>query len=175
MQLLLTAPVIKRLESELRRARRREIGGLLLGEHLGGELFSVVDISVQRSGGTHSGFTRNPEEHEIQLEKFFTETGNDYARFNYLGEWHSHPSFEPIPSVTDLRTMQSIVEDPDVGVSFLVLMLCRLASSRPCVIEVTATAFRAGSSHLAVPVSLEPERQKPKVTLAERFRRFLDS
>lgn len=33
MRLLLTTPVIKRLQSELRRARRREIGGLLLGEH----------------------------------------------------------------------------------------------------------------------------------------------
>jgi hypothetical protein len=97
MQLLLPAPVIKRLQTELRRARRREIGGLLLGEHLGGELFSVVDFSVQRSGGTHSDFMRNPEDHKAQLEKFFAETGNDYARYNYLGEWREFPGSDGVP------------------------------------------------------------------------------
>jgi integrative and conjugative element protein (TIGR02256 family) len=169
MHLLLTVPVVKRLQSELRRARRREIGGLLLGEHLGEELFSVVDISVQRSGGTHSGFIRNPGDHKAQLEKFFAQTGNDYARFNYLGEWHSHPSFEPIPSDTDLRTMQSIIEDPDVGVNFLVLLVCRRAADG--MIEATAMAFRAAAEPLGVPVALEGQAQEP--TLTQRFRRFL--
>jgi integrative and conjugative element protein (TIGR02256 family) len=173
MQLLLPAPVIKRLQTELRRARRREIGGLLLGEHLGGELFSVADFSVQRSGGTHSDFTRNPEEHKAQLERFFAETGNDYTRFNYLGEWHSHPSFEPVPSVTDIQTMQSIVEDPAVGVNFLVLIVCRLGGGRRNIIEVSATAFRAGTSPLAVPVSFEPQVDGRKVTLVERIRKFI--
>lgn len=173
MQLLLTAPVIKRLQTELRQARRREIGGLLLGEHLGGELFSVADFSVQRSGGTHSDFTRNPEEHKAQLDRFFAETGNDFARFNYLGEWHSHPSFEPIPSGTDIQTMQSIVEDPAVGVNFLVLLVCRLGGGRRRIIELSATAFRAGTSPVAVPVSIDPEAQSQKVTLVERIRRFI--
>jgi integrative and conjugative element protein (TIGR02256 family) len=93
-----------------------------MGEHIGDELFRVVEISVQRSGGTAACFIRHPNEHKAQLERFFAQTGNDYARFNYLGEWHSHPSFEPAPSETDVCTMQSIVEDPEVGVNFLVLL-----------------------------------------------------
>jgi integrative and conjugative element protein (TIGR02256 family) len=169
MQLLLTVPVVQRLRSELRRAGHREIGGLLLGEDLGDELFSVVDISVQRSGGTHSCFIRNPSDHKAQLEKFFAQTGNNYARFNYLGEWHSHPSFEPIPSGTDLRTMQSIIEDPDVGVNFLVLLVCKRTADGA--IEAAAVAFRAATEPLEVPVALEAQAQKP--TLTQRFRRFL--
>jgi [CysO sulfur-carrier protein]-S-L-cysteine hydrolase len=171
MKLLLTVPVVKRLQRELRRARRREIGGLLLGEHLGDELFGVVDISVQRSGGTHSGFMRNPGAHKAQLEKFFAQTGNDYARFNYLGEWHSHPSFEPIPSETDLRTMQSIIEDPDVGVNFLVLLVCKRAADG--VIEASAVAFRAATEPLRIPVIIEVQMPTQEPTLTQRFWRLL--
>ena len=51
--------------------------------------------------------------------------GNDFGRFNYLGEWHSHPSFPVSPSTTDIRTMQAMVED--VGnIDFSVLMIVRL-------------------------------------------------
>jgi integrative and conjugative element protein (TIGR02256 family) len=153
MQLVLTTPVVKRLQRELRRARRREIGGLLLGEHLGGELFSVVDISVQRMGGTDSCFTRAPGAHQDQLEKFFTDTGRDYARFNYLGEWHSHPGFEPIPSETDFHTMQSLVEDPEVGVNFAVLLITKLGKRKH--LEATVTAFRANATPISVPLLVE--------------------
>ncbi|PLU36466.1 hypothetical protein BMJ26_18490, partial [Sinorhizobium medicae] len=42
-----------------------------------------------------------------------------------LGEWHSHPSFPVDPSITDIRTMQAMVED--VGnIDFSVLMIVRL-------------------------------------------------
>ena len=173
MQLLVARPVIERLERELRRAGRKEIGGLLMGEHVQDELFRLVELSVQRSGGTDACFIRRPGDHKAQLEKFFAETGNDFTRFNYMGEWHSHPSFEPRPSDTDIRTMQSIVEDPDAGVNFLVLMVCRRASGRGRVLELTATAFRAGTSPVAVPVSVEAGPLDQKVTLIERARRFL--
>jgi integrative and conjugative element protein (TIGR02256 family) len=173
MQLLVARPLIERLEREMRRAGRKEIGGLLMGEHVRDELFRLVEISVQRSGGTDACFIRRPGDHKTQLEKFFAETGNDFTRFNYMGEWHSQPSFEPLPSDTDIRTMQSIVEDQDAGVNFLVLMVCRMASGRRRVLELTATAFRAGAPPLAVPISVEPEPQGPKVALLERFRKFM--
>jgi len=69
----------------------------------------------------------------------FERTGADYKRFNYLGEWHSHPSFLPVPSETDLETMQSIVEDPQVGANFLVLMIVKLQGRRE--MQVSTTAF----------------------------------
>jgi hypothetical protein len=119
-----------------------------MGEHLRDELFQLVEISVQRSGGTDACFIRDPRDHKAELEKFFAQTGNDYSRFNYLGEWHSHPSFEPIPSGTDITTMQSIVEDPEVGVNFAVLLIAKLGKRKH--LEATGTAFRIN----AVPISV---------------------
>jgi len=170
MHVLVPPPVAKRLERELVRAGRKEIGGLLMGEHVRGELFRLVDISVQRGGGTDACFVRQPDNHKAQLNGFFARTGRDYSRFNYIGEWHSHPGFEALPSGADLSTMQSIVEDPEVGVNFLVLLVCRMASHRGRMLELTATAFRPGALPIAVPVSAEPQSE---CNLDERIRRFL--
>jgi integrative and conjugative element protein (TIGR02256 family) len=130
MQLLLTPKILKRLRRELRRAGEQEIGGLLMGEHVRDEIFRVTEISVQRAGGSEACFIRDPANHKTQLEKFFADTGADYSRFNYLGEWHSHPTVEAVPSSTDVRTMQSLVSDPAVGVNFLVLLVARLSIER---------------------------------------------
>jgi [CysO sulfur-carrier protein]-S-L-cysteine hydrolase len=156
MKILLAAQIVRRLHRELRRAGTKEIGGLLMGEDLGDGAFRVVDISVQRSGGTHACFIRNPQDHKVYLEAFFTRTGRDYTRFNYLGEWHSHPSFEASPSGTDITTMQSIVSDPDVGVNFLTLLIAKRSGKQ---IEATATVFMVAAAHYSVPVLAEPDEK----------------
>lgn len=60
------------------------------------------------------------------LRRFFRRHACDYTRFNYLGEWHSHPLFYPIPSATDHASMRALVTDPAMGANFLVLMIVKL-------------------------------------------------
>ena len=64
MQLLLPSQLIQRLLSELKRAGNRKIGGLLMGEHVRDEVFRIVNISVQRSGGDRACFIRHPKDHQ---------------------------------------------------------------------------------------------------------------
>ncbi len=114
MKLLLPTSIIDRFRSELRRGNWGEIGGVLVGEHIADETFRIVDVSVQRSGGTAAHFVRDPEKAKAFLSEWFKRTDNNFARFNYIGEWHSHPSFHPLPSMEDHQTMWDIVTDPDV-------------------------------------------------------------
>lgn len=153
VQLLLPAPILQRLQRELRKARRREIGGLLMGEHVQEDVFRLVDLTVQRSGGTAACFIRHPHEHQAELDAFFERTGADYKRFNYLGEWHSHPSFPPIPSQTDVNTMQSIVTDASVGVNFLILLIVKRDTRQT--MQMSATVFRPQARPLEVYVASE--------------------
>lgn len=118
--------VSRRLAEALRKAGSREIGGILMGEHVSENTFVVRDISIQRQGDTFASFVRAARQVLGALRRFFAKTGYDYTRCNYLGEWHSHPSFSPMPSTTDCETMWSIVEDPGVGANFAVLMIVRL-------------------------------------------------
>jgi len=153
--------VIARLRSELRTAGRREIGGVLMGEHVEGGTFRIVEISVQRSGGTVAHFERDPEHHRVALAEFFARTRNEFTRFNYLGEWHSHPSFPAVPSLNDIHTMQRLVEDADVGVNFAVLFIARLRLWGR--LETSANAFRPHAEHEPVELILDRDRlQKPR-------------
>jgi integrative and conjugative element protein (TIGR02256 family) len=152
MKLLLPLKVIKRIKRELR-GRNREIGGVLVGEHVSNDLFRVVDISVQLSGGTAAHFVRDPEHHRAFLADFFAQTGRDYQRFNYLGEWHSHPRFAPLPSGEDFITMLNLVADPEVGANFAVLIIARL--HRWSRLEISATLFRAGLLPENIAVEIE--------------------
>jgi len=152
MKLLLPLKIARRLRRKLR-GRLREMGGILVGEHVADETFRVVDISFQKRGGTVTHFVRDPAHHKAFLRAFFSRTGNAYTRFNYLGEWHSHPAFVPLPSDVDFRTMYELVEDPAVGVNFAVLIIARLKGWNA--MELSATLFRAGVVPEPVAVEIE--------------------
>jgi hypothetical protein len=95
-------------------------------EHIGAGVFRVADVTVQMQGGTFATFVRRVEGFIRRLRAFFKATGEDYVRFNYIGEWHSHHSFGLAPSCTDHETMVSIVADRSVGARFVVLLIIRL-------------------------------------------------
>lgn len=98
-----------------------------MGEHAGTNIFVVRELTVHRRG-TFASFVRRIEDAIGRLHAFFRETNHDYARFNYIGEWHSHPSFAPYPSQTDDLSMLQIVQDETVGANFVVLLIVKLGS-----------------------------------------------
>lgn len=159
---------IERLAPELAKAGRREIGGVLVGEHLAEVSFRVADFSIQRSGGSVSCFVRQPAKHRRFLERFFQRTGRDFERFNYLGEWHSHPCFEAVPSSTDLSQMQAIVEDETNAAHFALLLIVRMGSTHH--VEINALAFTP--FHAPTPVRIEiAERPVDDPAVAGNVRR----
>ena len=144
MSVSLAPNIESRLRRALRQAGRREIGGMLFAEQLAPARFRLMDFSVDSSCGAHAHFRREPTPHTAALNEFFDRTGRDFSRFNYLGEWHSHPSFSASPSLHDMETMQSLVENPDGGISFALLLIVRLRFW--LWIDHSLTAFARGYS-----------------------------
>lgn len=125
ISIVLNSWCVRKLRRELRSAGQKEIGGVLAAEQIGDGQFLVIDLSVQRNG-THSHFERDPVQHREFIRRFHEQTGQNPERFNYLGEWHSHPTYPAIPSDVDCRQMQRLVEDIEQRSSFLVLMVIKL-------------------------------------------------
>lgn len=142
MKILLSRAIEGRLISALREADGREIGGILMGEYVRNGVYRIHDLTVQRQRGTISSFVRLVHYALTSLGRFFFETRYNFRRFNYLGEWHSHPSVALHPSHIDSETMWTIVDDPQVGAKFAILMIVRLSSS-DC-LEGTVTAYLTG-------------------------------
>lgn len=124
MRIEFPKPLRKRLRRELGRARRVEIGGVLMAEQLAPGEFRLVDFTVDKQKGGAAHFVRAVEEHQRALAEFFERTGHDYARFNYIGEWHSHPNHSPVPSREDVASMESLVHG-ERDIPFALLMIVR--------------------------------------------------
>jgi integrative and conjugative element protein (TIGR02256 family) len=129
------------MQKELRTAGDREIGGILMAEQLDAGSFRIVDFSVDRETGSAAHFVRSPEHHRSALQNFFERTGNDYARFNYLGEWHSHPNYPAVPSRADIQAMNDLIHG-ERDIPFAVLLIVRATWWRK--ISCSATLFQQG-------------------------------
>jgi proteasome lid subunit RPN8/RPN11 len=126
LTLVLPADIARKLQDALARSEKREIGGVMMAEHVAVNTFVVRDLTIHRRG-TFASFIRRIEEALATLTRFFESTRRNYERFNYIGEWHSHPSFEPSPSDRDHRSMMEIILDRSVGANFIVLMIVKLS------------------------------------------------
>lgn len=132
------------LMSALKRAGVRECGGVLLGEHVDENHFAVRGLTVHRAG-TVAAFVRRLGGVVKAIKAYCLANENNFARFNYLGEWHSHPLFSVQPSAQDHATMRSMAADRSIGANFIVLLVFRL---RRGVLEGSAhTYLPDGSVH----------------------------
>lgn len=148
MKLRIGPELYRKLARALRDASANETGGVLMGEQLAPGDFRLLDVTVAKRTGGPAHFERSAQEHGKELEGFFGDTGRDFGRFNYLGEWHSHPSDLPLPSGKDILSMRELL-DEDPHIPFAVLLICRAIDDR---VALSATLFQPGLPHEEVDI-----------------------
>lgn len=151
MKLAMPRAFRTRLHEVVAKAGRREVGGVLMAEQIEPGSFRLVDFSVDSRAGGAAHFVRSMEDHQEALGAFFERTGADYGRFNYLGEWHSHPNHVPLPSGEDTASMRDLVGG-ERDIPFAVLLIVRATKGS---LMCTATLFEHDGN--ATEVSLQPE------------------
>lgn len=127
MRLRLPPDQVAALRVALARAGTSEIGGQIFGEQLAPSDFVASEMTFQKKKGSFARFVVDLVQAAKDALRFFERTSHRYSRFNYIGEWHSHPSFAVRPSEVDLASMRRLVEDPGFSGSFAILLIVRLA------------------------------------------------
>lgn len=125
LRITVPADVQATLRRALAKAGSRECGGVLMGEHVGVNHFAVRAVTVQNSGAIAS-FVRSLTGVLKAIKDYCRASCNNFTRFNYLGEWHTHPLFSVQPSTQDHATMRELATDGLVGANFVVLLVFRL-------------------------------------------------
>ena len=152
MRLRIAQKTIDNWADALKQARNREIGGILFGEHVDDDDFRILEATTQKTMGSSTAFHRDSEEAKRELGRLFQKYGDDPERFNYLGEWHSHPNAPALPSSIDELTMQKLLNDPKSEVHFLVLLINRLNNSQ---IELSATSYLTSGERVSCNIVVE--------------------
>lgn len=155
MQVLLPSDQARKLTEALARAGTQEIGGQMFGEQLAPSHFRIVELTVQQQLGSFARFVVDLLQAARDAFRFFERTSHDYTRYNYLGEWHSHPSFAVSPSGTDASTMRELVTDEEFRGHFAVLMIVRLDGD---VLKSGAWVFDPQGRELSVTLEIEDDR-----------------
>ena len=137
---------------DLKRAGPREIGGVLFGEQLGEGYFRIVEApSDPFEIGTCDRFCRGTAQARKAILSLHRRYGGRPERFNYLGEWHSHPNALALPSARDEMTMTQLLADQVGTVNFLMLVVVRI--SHEGALEISARVYLA-SGHI-LPCEIE--------------------
>lgn len=104
-----------------------EIGGMLVGYKKEKNHFAISDVTIANdiSKFRITKFIREPSKSIKMLIESFKK-----KKHNYLGEWHSHPSFSLYPSSGDVVTMQGILADKGYGVNFVLLIIAKLNNEK---------------------------------------------
>ena len=152
LQILISPKIANRLQNALIAAGTVEIGGILMGEHVRPNEFHIVNFTVET--GSDSNFFRDVKAANTALDEFFCRTEGQYQRFNYMGEWHSHPSFTLSPSQIDIDTVTELATDELVGANFVVLLIVQLWSGK---VQGATTLFLSDGMNYPVKLKIEVE------------------
>lgn len=120
------------LEESSRLARERypnEVGTALVGSYSAdgwqARVHDLAPLTPDSCGGM-AWFRRGMRGLRSFFRRLFRESrGLSY----YVGEWHSHPDGEPIPSRTDDRNMMDIASDADAHCPECLLVLLSVRAS----------------------------------------------
>ena len=159
MKLRIAPQTIDSWVTALRRSRRREIGGILFGEHVGEADFRIVEVTTQARGGNGFTFQRKSGKARRELKSMSRRHGDNPEQFNYLGEWHSHPHGLAVPSHVDEITMCQLLADPETDVNFLILLINRLNEQGE--LELSAAAYLASGHKLPCDTVIELSKRAP--------------
>lgn len=154
MRLRLPPDQIRSLREALHQAGVKETGGQIFGEQLAPSDFRTIELTFQKRPGTFARFIVDLIQATRDAVRFFDRTGHRYTRLNYIGEWHSHPSFEVRPYDTDIATMRELVTDRDFRGNFAVLMIARLDPDNN--LNIGAWLFDPSGREQSVTLEIEP-------------------
>lgn len=152
MKLTIPNDQLRNINHALLKAGVNEIGGQIYGEQIAPSCFRATDVTIQNRSGTFARFFVDLIQAAADAANFFRKTNHDYKKYNYIGEWHSHPSFAVQPSSVDIDTMRALVSDHGFSGNFAVLMICKIGDE---VLELGGWVFTPTGSW--APVSLEFE------------------
>ncbi len=97
---------------------RAEEGGILLGAYRDGGL-EVTSLTEAAPGDERSltRFVRQDLRHQAAATLAWQQSG---GTITIVGEWHTHPSGEPRPSSTDLRTWKGVLRSSGYPRAFVI-------------------------------------------------------
>lgn len=99
----------------------KEYGGFLLGYYADDfKTLTITDILLPNNyKSTFICFERKSAGLEEAFIKYYNKTPSQY----YVGEWHTHPNGQPLPSMLDEITIKGIAQNKTIAINNPVMLI----------------------------------------------------
>ncbi len=103
-----TKQALEMFQSEIEMFEDLETGGVLLG-HIEDDVLIIAKASNGGPNAVHEEFYFRADPNYVDMF-IDMEIANSDGKLRYIGEWHTHPQINPIPSDLDLNSLYEIAE-----------------------------------------------------------------
>lgn len=122
--LIISENVIKKINIYRQTKGKCEAGGILLGRiSIDYSEYIIEDISEPslKDRRFKFGFIRNKSNAQKIINEAFKKSN---GTIHYLGEWHTHPESNPIPSIIDKKLIDNIINETKniVDIIFMIIL-----------------------------------------------------
>lgn len=118
--ILLTTTMVQTVVADLKQhGHEKERGGILLGFRRGPHLhINEATLPMKSDVGTMFAFRRSSVGHrEVALKRW----RQSDRKIDWVGEWHSHPEKDPVPSSIDFSSWKDITRDRAAQMAFMII------------------------------------------------------
>ena len=151
-RVVVPAEVQSQMETQASASGENETGGILVG-YFSEDSSAIVTAASDAGPNAESSpthFSRDVEYTQRWLEEQVRAT---IMRVEYIGEWHSHPSEDTNPSITDITSLAGIANSENYLCSQPVALILGCAAG--IVLRRTAYSFAPKRPYRAVEYSIE--------------------
>lgn len=124
MKIIMPKTISKKIYQRIKETSPNETKGALFAKKINDDLYEIDAVYFEKIIGTYA-FVKlyNNEAYKKFQEKYHAKHLNDYETHNYIGDWHSHPSFECYPSSYDRLEVESDLQKSNA--KFLIQMILK--------------------------------------------------
>lgn len=126
MKIIVKKEVADKIKKAVKKAGKKEIKGACFAEKIDDNIFEIEDVYISKIGSFSFSNLVVSFKYRMFENKYFKKHSNDYEKHNYIGDWHSHPSFELVPSSYDKKEV--IDELSKSNAHFLIQIIVKISN-----------------------------------------------
>lgn len=128
MKIVIKKEVTSKIYETVQLAGINEIKGSCYAFHKDNDLFEIEETYISQQKGTFS-FSNLIINCKYNLfeKRYYKKHRNNFKEHNYIGDWHSHPSFKLKPSNYDIEEVNS--ELINSNANFLIQIIVKIVNN----------------------------------------------
>ena len=161
MEIIIPKKISLKLKKQISKYSPLETKGALFAEDLGNDTFRIDEVYLEPKPGTTTFVKLFINQEYVSFQKNYHKLRkNNFSKFNFIGDWHSHPLFECFPSSYDIREVEEDIKKSNA--IFLVQLILKVIKGK---LIGNAFYYTRGLSAKKITLTIQENHLKSKRTV----------